>query len=111
LLVKDKNTLKFFTEENQAIIFDDMNFDNFSEEEKLNLLDKTKDSEIRIVFDRKKIPNKVIKAISTNNISKIIPYRFDTYDGNKYLTKTFNRRVTKIEIVEPLFNININLRF
>jgi hypothetical protein len=48
LLVKDKNTLKFFTEENEAIIFDDMNFNSFSKEEKLNLLDKTRDSSLNL---------------------------------------------------------------
>ncbi len=65
LLVRDLNTLKDLKDSNPALIFDDIDWKNISREEKIHLLDKDYESDIRVLYGTIDL----VKVVTSNNAS------------------------------------------
>ena len=72
ILIKDLNRLRYLKSTNKAISLDDVDLSYLSTEALITLLDKTRDSEVRVLYDIVKITRDVIKTMTTNHLDKII---------------------------------------
>lgn len=106
ILITDINALKDLKPEHKAIIFDDIDWFNIPREVKIHLLNKTRPSNIKIVYQTVKLPSSLVKAVISNNPEDLIN------------DKAIARRICHVHINEPIFNqinqinqqININFK-
>ena len=67
LLVSDKNDLgQFNKKKHDGIVFDDMNFNDWSREEQLHIVEQEVPKSIRILYGTKRIPAHTKKIFTTN---------------------------------------------
>lgn len=106
ILIKDLNRLRDLKSSNKAIILDDVDLSKLSSEELITLFDKTRDSEVRVLYDVIKISKDVIKTMTTNDLKKIVP---DSSYFEPESRKAIRRRIYEIEVDEKLYKTNINV--
>jgi hypothetical protein len=100
LLIRDLNGLKNLREDNKALIFDDLDWNNISRETKIHLLDKEFDSQIRILYAVVDLPSKIIKVITSNNPHDLLR----TFEADKAI----ERRIVHVNIDEPIYSLQQN---
>jgi hypothetical protein len=105
-LIKDLNRLRDLKSSNKAIILDDVDLSKLSSEELITLFDKTRDSEVRVLYDVIKISKDVIKTMTTNDLKKIVP---DSSYFEPESTKAIRRRIFEIKVEEKLYKLEINI--
>lgn len=92
ILITDVNALKDLKPEHKAIIFDDIDWFNIPREVKIHLLNKTRSSSIKIIYQTVKLPNSLVKAVISNNPEDLV--------GDKAIM----RRIRHVRINQPIFN-------
>lgn len=93
LFISDINGLKNLKGENKSIIFDDVDFSKLTREEILHLVDKERDSDIRVLYDVVKISSDVIKVITSNKIEGILDIK----------DEAIRRRIREVKVKKPMY--------
>ena len=98
VFIRNKHALKLFRPGfHQAILFDDLNPDDFVYEEIVHLIDQENESQIKIVYAFVKIPAHTLTIITTNRPEAYLKYG-----------KAVERRLKLVSIPEPLFSLSPN---
>lgn len=93
VFIRNRHALKEFNVGlHQAILFDDIDPDEFTREEMINLVDVDNDSQIRVLYGYADIPAGTIRIITTNR-----PKSFTKHG------EVIQRRIKEIEIDKPQF--------
>lgn len=77
-----------------------------SPEELITLFDKTRDSEVRVLYDLIKISKDVVKTMTTNDLKKIVP---DSSYFESESRKAIRRRICEVKVEEKLYKSEINI--
>lgn len=101
ILITEINALKYLTDENKAIIFDDLDWSNISRETKIHLFDKDRLSNIKIIYQSVSLKPDVIKAIISNRSYDLL--------GDK--DEAISRRLRHVRVTKPIFNQINNITF
>jgi hypothetical protein len=96
LFVRDKNALKEFKANyHKAVLFDDIDPDDFTREELIHLIDEENDSQIRVLYGYVMIPADTVRIITTNRVEAYT--RFG---------EPITRRVELVKISKPQFLVH-----
>jgi len=93
IFIRNKHALKGFSPDaHQAILFDDIDPDEFTREELINLLDTESESQIKILYAYVAIPPKTVRIVTTNRLKSY------TKHG-----EVVSRRIIPVHIEKPQF--------
>lgn len=101
LLITDINSLKYLSSNHKAIIFDDINWSKIEREDKIHLLEKVREVDIKIIYQVIRIPADLTKVVISNNPKDLL----DLWDEDKAI----NRRIKHIHLDKPLFKQEANI--
>lgn len=100
ILVRVKEDLLLINESTDGIIFDDFNFECFSPNVVIHMLDLEQETSINVKYGTAIIPKYLPRMITTNNPTSILPEKADCNLRNAIL-----RRVRIKRIEKPCFTI------
>lgn len=101
LRINDINALKNLKPEHKAIILDDLNWKKVDREVKIELLEKARDSNIKIIYQVVDLPADLIKVVIYNNPQNLKDY----WD----VDPAVNRRIFHVHLDKPLYNQNADV--
>lgn len=105
LLLTHLEGLKNLKKKNTSIIFDDVNLENLSDQEKIHLFDRTMKGEIRILYGTIIIPKNTIMIFTTNNLKTI----YSEFLLEKDVLSAIERRIVEVREKMYIENITINI--